>query len=257
MPVVKTTEELTIGILARMAGVTVRTLHHYDEIGLVVPSGRTPAGYRTYGSAEVERLQEVLFFRELGFALDEIKRIVSRSSYDRAVALERQRELLEARAEHLLALLDAVERAVRAERTGTTMTNEEMLEVFGEFDPAKYEEEAKERWGDSDAYKQSAARTSRYTRQDWETIKAENDAINRRLLELMAAGEAANGDAAMDVAEEHRMHITKWYYECPKMMHAGLGQMYVADVRFKENIDKVGDGLAEFMSAAIAANAAR
>ncbi len=253
----KTTERLTVGALARMAGVTVRTLHHYDEIGLVTPSGRTPAGYRTYSRTEVERLQEVLFFRELGFALDEIRQIVSRPGYSRTIALERQRELLEARAEHLLTLIDAVDRAVRAERTGTTMTNEEMLEVFGDFDPAEYEEEAKERWGDSDAYKQSAARTARYTKQDWETIKAENDAIYERFLDLIAAGEAADGAAAMDVAEEHRAHITKWYYDCSKVIHGGLGQMYVADARFKENIDKAGEGLADYMAAAIAANAAR
>lgn len=257
MPVMKTTAGLTVGALARMAGVTVRTLHHYDEIGLVVPPGRTAAGYRTYGRAEVERLQEVLFFRELGFALDEIKQIVSRPGYDRATVLERQRELLEARAEHLLVLVDAVDRAVRAERSGTTMTNEEMLDVFGDFDPAEYNEEAEERWGNSDAYKQSAARTARYTKQDWETIKAENDAIYQRFLGLMAAGEAAEGGAAMDEAEEHRAHITRWYYDCPKTMHAGLGQMYVADARFKENIDEAGEGLAEYMCAAIAANAAR
>ena len=253
----KTTERLTVGALARMAGVTVRTLHHYDEIGLVVPSGRTAAGYRTYERAEVERLQEVLFFRELGFALDEIKQIVSRPSYTRTTALERQRELLEARVEQLLAMVDAVDRAVRAERTGTTMTNEEMLEVFGDFDPAEYEEEAKERWGDSDAYQQSVARTARYTKQDWEIIKAENEAIYERFLDLMAAGEAAGGGAAMDVAEEHRAHITKWYYDCSKTIHAGLGQMYVTDARFKENIDKAGEGLAEYMAAAIAANAVR
>ena len=251
------TASLTVGALARMAGVTVRTLHHYDEIGLVVPSGRTAAGYRTYGRSEVERLQEVLFFRELGFALGEINQIVSRDGYDRASALERQRELLEARADHLLALVDAVERAIRAERTGTAMTNEEMLEVFGDFDPAEYEEEAKERWGDSDAYQQSVARTARYTRQDWETIKAENETIYGLFLDLMAAGEAADGVAAMDAAEEHRAHITKWYYDCSKTIHAGLGQMYVADARFKENIDESGEGLAAYMAAAIAANAAR
>ena len=253
----RTTERLTVGTVARMAGVTVRTLHHYDEIGLVVPSGRTAVGYRTYGRAEVERLQEVLFFRELGFALDEIRQIVTQPGYNRAIALERQRKLLEARTEHLLALIDAVDRAVRAERTGTTMTNGEMLDVFGDFDPAEYEEEARERWGDSDAYKQSVARTARYTNEDWETIKAENDAIYQRFVDLVAAGEPADGVAAMEVAEEHRAHITKWYYDCSKTIHAGVGQMYVADVRFKENIDKSGEGLAEYMSAAIAANAVR
>jgi len=248
---------MTVGAVAQIAGVTVRTLHHYDEIGLVVPGGRTEAGYRSYGSTEIQRLQEVLFFRELGFALEEIKEIVGRPSYNRAVALERQKELLEARADRMLALIDAVERAAEAERKGTTMSAKESLGVFGDFDPAEYEAEAEERWGESDAYKQSAQRTSRYTKQDWESIKGEADGINQRFLALMAAGTPAESEAAGDVAEEHRAHITKWFYDCSKEIHAGLGQMYVADVRFKENIDKAGAGLAEYMSAAIAANAER
>jgi DNA-binding transcriptional MerR regulator len=248
---------MTVGAIARLAGVTVRTMHHYDEIGLVAPSGRTDAGYRTYGHAEIARLQEVLFFRELGFALDEINEIVSRPAYNRALALDRQRELLEARAERMLAMIDAVDRAARAERTGVQMTNEEMLEVFGDFDPAQYEDEAKERWSETDAYRQSAQRTARYTKQDWEQLGQEADAINQRFLALMAAGTPAESDSAMDVGEEHRAHITKWFYDCPKTMHAGLGQMYIADERFQERIDKAGVGLAEYSAAAIAANSQR
>ena len=250
-------EELTVGAVARLAGVTVRTLHHYDEIGLVEPAGRTDSGYRTYGAKELERLQEVLFFRELGFSLETIRDIIGRPSYSRAAALEQQRELLVMHADRLLTMVDAIDRAVLAETTGVKMSSEEMLEVFGDFDPAQYEEEAKERWSESDAFKQSVQRTSGYTKDDWVTIGAENDAINQSFLALMAADTPADDPAAMDVAEQHRAHITKWYYDCSMEIHAGLGQMYVADVRFKENIDKAGEGLAEYMSAAIAANAAR
>ena len=250
-------EELTVGAVARLAGVTVRTLHHYDEIGLVEPAGRTDSGYRPYGAKELERLQEVLFFRELGFSLETIRDIIGRPSYSRAAALEQQRELLVMHADRLLTMVDAIDRAVLAETTGVKMSSEEMLEVFGDFDPAQYEEEAKERWGESDAFKQSVQRTSGYTKDDWVTIGAENDAINQSFLALMAADTPADDPAAMDVAEQHRAHITKWYYDCSMEIHAGLGQMYVADVRFKENIDKAGEGLAEYMSAAIAANAAR
>ncbi len=235
----------------------MRTLHHYDEIGLVEPAGRTDSGYRTYGAKELERLQEVLFFRELGFSLETIRDIIGRPSYSRAAALEQQRELLVMHADRLLTMVDAIDRAVLAETTGVKMSSEEMLEVFGDFDPAQYEEEAKERWGESDAFKQSVQRTSGYTKDDWVTIGAENDAINQSFLALMAADTPADDPAAMDVAEQHRAHITKWYYDCSMEIHAGLGQMYVADVRFKENIDKAGEGLAEYMSAAIAANAAR
>jgi DNA-binding transcriptional MerR regulator len=248
---------LTVGGVARLAGVTVRTLHHYDEIGLVVPGSRTRAGYRIYGTEEIERLQEVLFFRELGFGLDDIKRIIGQPGYNRAEALHRQRQMLESQADHLSALIDSVEQALQAERTGINMSNEDALGVFGDFDPAEYEEEAKQRWGEIEAYQQSAQRTARYTKQDWEQIRDESDVINRRFLALMADGVPTDTVAAMDVAEEHRSHITKWFYDCSRQAHAGLGQMYVADPRFTENIDKTGEGLAAYVAAAIAANALR
>lgn len=254
---VTTSDALTVGAVARLAGITIRTLHHYDEIGLVVPDGRTESGYRLYDRGAVERLQEVLFFRELGFALDEIKEIVTQPTYDRGVALERQRALLEAQADRILTMIDAVTTAAESHKRGINMSNEEMLEVFGDFDPAEHDAEVDERWGKTDTYKQSAQRTSRYTKQDWEKLRQEADAINQRFLVLMADGTAAETAAAMDVAEEHRAHITQWFYECSKAIHAGLGQMYIADHRFRESIDKAGEGLAGYMSAAIAANAAR
>ncbi len=246
---------LTVGAVSRLAGVTVRTLHHYDELGLVVPAGRSGSGYRTYGPAEVERLQEVLFFRELGFPLDQIKSMMETRTYTRISALQQQRQLLEQQAERLLTMIDAVDRAVLAERTGVKMSSEEILEVFGDFDPKEHEAEAEERWGESDAYKQSAQRTARYTKQDWENIKSEADAINQKFLALMAEGAPATDPAALAVAEEHRAHITRWFYDCSIEIHEGLGQMYVADERFRNNINKAGEGLAEYMSAAIAANA--
>ena len=248
---------LTVGALARLAGLTIRTLHHYDEIGLVKPSGRTPAGYRLYGRAEIKRLQEVLFFRELGFGLGRIRELLADPGYDRASALARQRELLAARAERLFAIIEAIDVAIEAGRTGVSLSNEEMLEVFGDFDPSEHEEEARERWGDTDAYAESARRTRGYTKSDWGAIKAEADEINQAFLSLMAAGAPPDGSEAMDVAERHRGHITRWFYDCSVSIHAGLGQMYVADPRFRDNIDKAGDGLAEYMSAAIAANADR
>lgn len=257
MPPVETETAMTVGRAAQLAGVTVRTLHHYDEIGLVVPSQRSQGGYRLYGRREIARLQEVLFFKELGFGLEEIKDIVTRPGYDRATALRRQRELLETKAGRLLTMIEAVDAAVDAERRGTTMTNEEMLEVFGDFDPAEYEEEVRQRWGDTDAYRESAARTARYTKQDWQQIGRESGEINDAFIELMQAGTPADSAEAMDVAERHRAHISRWFYECTPEIHAGLGQMYVADQRFTDNIDKAAPGLARYMSEAIAANTRR
>jgi DNA-binding transcriptional MerR regulator len=234
-----TEEGLTIGAIARLAGVTVRALHHYHRIGLVVPEERTDGGYRLYGRRQVERLQEVLFFRELDFGLDEIRRIVDQSSYDRAAQ----------------GLIEAVDAALDAEQRGTRMTNEEMLEVFGDFDPSRYEEEARQRWGDTEAYRESARRTSRYSRADWERIKQEGAEINEAFLALMARGVPATDPAAAEVAERHRAYLSRWFYECTPEIQAGLGQMYAADPRFTESIDRAGPGLAAYMSEAIAAHA--
>lgn len=250
----KTDTAMTVGKVARAAGLTVRTLHHYDEIGLVVPGARSDAGYRLYGRPEVERLQEVLFFRELGSGLEAIKEIVSRPGYDRSSALLRQRELLEAKAERLLEMIEVVDVVIESERQGMELNNEELLEVFDGFDPAEHEAEARERWGDTDAYQESARRTASYSKQDWEKLGREADEINTAFLVLMDAGVAADSPEAMTLAERHRAHISKWFYECTAEVHAGLGAMYVADPRFTENIDKAGPGLAQYLSDAIAAN---
>lgn len=246
-------ERATVGEISRLTGVSIRTLHHYHEIGLVVPRERTEAGYRLYGPAEVARLQEVLFFRELGFGLDDIKAMVGRPDYHRTTALQRQRELLEAKTEHLLAMIEALDAAVEAERRGTPMSNEDLLGVFGDFDPAEHEEEARERWGGTDAYEESARRTARYTKADWEQIARASAEVDQAFLALMAAGVAPDSPQAMEVAERHRSHISKWFYECTREIHAGLGQMYVADASFAERIDRAGKGLARYMSAAIEA----
>ena len=249
--------QMTVGDVARRAGITVRTLHHYDEVGLVTPSDRTEGGYRLYGPEAIDRLQEVLFFRELGFGLEEIRGIVDAPEYQRAAALARQRRLVEQKATRLLDMMDALDVAIEAERQGIVMNPEEKLEVFGDFDPDEHVQEARERWGDSDAYRDSVRRTASYTKADWQQINAENQQINEALLALMAADVPPDDPAAMNLAEEHRAQITKWFYECTPEIHAGLGQMYVADLRFKENIDKAGAGLADYLSAAIAANAVR
>lgn len=133
------------------------------------------------------------------------------------------------------------------------MNYEEKLEAFGDFDPAEYEDEAKERWGDSDAYKQSVKRTSQYTKDEWVRNKAEVSEIYAAFVALMSNGVPPESDHAAAVVERHRAHISEWYYDCSKEIHAGLGQMYVADPRFTKNIDKHGEGLAAYMSEAIAA----
>lgn len=130
----------------------------------------------------------------------------------------------------------------------------EKLEGFGAFDPSAYEEEAKERWGDSDAYRQSTKRTSKYTEDDWTAIQDEIAEIYAAFVALMDQDMPSDSPQATHLAERHRAHISRWFYDCSSEIHAGLGQMYVADIRFTKNIDKHGEGLAAYMSEAIAAS---
>lgn len=250
----ETGNTLTVGAVARLAGATVRTLHHYDEIGLVSPTERTDAGYRLYNQRDVERLQEVLFFREIGISLAEIRRIIEEPGYRRSEVLSNQRELLLAQSRRFLAMVEVIDRTTSTEQKGNNMTTEEMLEVFADFDPEDHQVEAEERWGDTDAFRESGRRVSGYSKQDWLQLRGEADALDQRLLGLMTNGVSADGVEAMDLAEEYRAHITKWFYECTPKIYAGLGRMYVDDPRFKDRIDKVGDGLAQFLSDAIKAN---
>lgn len=248
---------LTVSQVARLAGVSVRTLHHYDEIGLLQPSGRSEAGYRLYEQPDLQRLQQVLFFRELGFPLEEITRIVRDPAFDLRAALLMQRRLLTERAARVQALMGAVDAALDSLEKGTVMTKEEMFEVFGDFDPSKYEGEVQQRWGDTEAYKESARRTKRYTKQDWVRIKAEGEQIQRDLAAHLEAGHAPTDPAVLEVAERHREYISRWFYPCSHELHRGLGELYVNDPRFTENIDKLRPGLAAFTREVFRANAER
>lgn len=251
------TESLTVSEVSRLAGVSVRALHHYDEIGLLQPSARTDAGYRLYDRADLERLQEILLFRELEVPLEDIGVLLSGGAFDRVAALELQREMLASKAVRTQALLAAVERAINAERTGVRMTKDEMFEVFGDFDPAEYEDEVKERWGESDAYKESARRTARYTKADWERFKAQSARIGTETAALMDAGVPADDPRAMDLAEEARLQIDEWFYPCSHEMHANLAAMYIADPRFTATYEKIHEGMAQYWHDAILANGVR
>ncbi|WP_324784530.1 MerR family transcriptional regulator [Streptomyces sp. H51] len=250
----------SVGQVAGFAGVTVRTLHHYDDIGLLAPSGRSRAGHRRYSDADLDRLQQILFYRELGFPLDEVAVLLDDLATGRGdprAHLRRQHELLTARIERLQKMAAAVEHAMEARTMGIHLTPEERFEVFGDKDPEQYAEEAEARWGGTAQYAESQRRAARYTKQDWKRLQAEVDDWSERYTALMASGEPATGEAAMDLAEEHRRHISRWFYECPYDMHRCLGDMYVADERFKAFYDAMRPGLAEHLREAITANADR
>ena len=140
---------------------------------------------------------------------------------------------------------------------GISLTPEERFELFGDGFSDEYQAEAEERWGDTEAWAQSQRRSSAYTKEDWVRIKEETDDLQRRFAEAMQSGALADSDRAMDVAEEHRQHISRWFYDCPPAMHAGLGRMYVEDERFAATYEQVAAGLAQYVSTAVQANAAR
>jgi DNA-binding transcriptional MerR regulator len=247
----------SVGQVAGFAGVTVRTLHHYDEIGLLAPGERSHAGHRRYNDADLDRLQQILFYRELGFPLDEVAALLDDPEADPRAHLRRQHDLLTARIEKLQKMAAAVEHAMEARTMGINLTPEEKFEVFGDKDPEEHAEEAERRWGGTETYAESQRRTARYTKDDWKRMQAEVASWGERYDALMAAGERPDGARAMDMAEEHRQHITKWFYTCTYEIHRGLGDMYVADERFKAFYDSMRPGLAEHLRDAITANAAR
>lgn len=247
----------SVGHVARAAKVTVRTLHHYDRIGLLRPSGRTAGGYRRYSDADLERLQQILFYRELGFPLEEIAEILDDPRADPMTHLRRQRDLLVGRIDRLRAMVTAIEHAMEARRMGISLTPEERFEVFGDFDPEAHAEEAAERWGGYDAYQASQRRTAAYTKADWQRIKDEQEAILREFAAAMADGAPATGERAMDLAERHRRSISDNFYECTPQMHRGLAELYVGDPRFTATYEQVAEGLAQYIHDAVIANADR
>lgn len=239
--------------VTRLTGVSVRALHHYDEIGLLSPSGRSDAGYRLYSDDDLLRLQQILIGRELGLSLEEIRRSLDDPSFDRRAALEHQRAELTKRAERTTAMLRAIDAALAS----LTSPRVDFAALFDGFDPAQYDDEVQQRWGDTAAYAESARRTRAYTKADWERYKAEADAIMTDAANLFRAGAPADGDAAMAIAERHRLSIDRWFYPCSPTMHASLADMYEADPRFAANIDKYAPGLTAWWSASIRAAARR
>ena len=225
---------------AQQIGVSVRTLHYYDEIGLLKPSEvDAQNGYRFYDENAFERMQEILFYRELDFSLKTIAEILSSPDYDKQQALSRQRKLLLAKKERLEQLIDALDSMEKGE--GFMQPNNEYEDMKN-----KYAEEVKQRWGNTDAYKESQQRNT-----DFSQAAALLDAVFEEFAELNRSGISPDDEAAKVQVEKLQRCITDNFYTCTNEILAGLGQMYVADERFKNNIDKHGEGTAEYVSQCI------
>jgi MerR family transcriptional regulator, thiopeptide resistance regulator len=250
-------DSVSVGEIARLSGVTVRTLHHYDRIGLLRPSARSVAGYRGYDQDDLARLQRILAYRELGFSLEDVRRLLDDPDGDPVARLREQQGLVRERMERLAQVAAVLERTLAAHGLGIRLTVEEMLDVFADHDPAQYADEVRERWGETEAYAESTRRSATYTTEDWRRISADQEAVERRLAAAMAAGLPAGSTEAMDAAEAHRRHVDRAFYPVDAQMHVALAQMYVADVRFTQHYEDVAEGLARYVHEAIVANAAR
>jgi DNA-binding transcriptional MerR regulator len=247
----------TVGELAGIAGVSVRTLHQYDEIGLLRPGSRSRAGYRVYDAAQLDRLEQIRWYRELGFPLEEIAALLDEPGVDAVAHLRRQHQLLTQRLGRLSDMVAAVEKALEARQMGISLNPRERFEVFGDNDPEQYAEEVRQRWGDTDSYRESSRRTSTYTKEDWLRIKREQADLIDRLVAALTGGEPADGPVATALAEEHRAQISRWFYDCSHEMHLGLAELYVTDPRFTRSYDEQAPGLAAYLHDAITANARR
>ncbi|MCZ8381342.1 MerR family transcriptional regulator [Mycobacterium sp. CPCC 205372] len=245
----------TVGAVADLTGVSVRTLHHYDHIGLVVPGVRTPAGYRAYTDADIERLHVVLVYRSVGLPLEEIRTLLDESGSDVLAHLERQHKLLLERADHLQHTIRAVEELMDAHREGMQLTAEEQVEVFGStVFGGEYADEARERWGGTEVWRQSQQRSAQLTKQDWIAVKNEGDALLEALAQAKRGGVAPGSPAANELADRHRGSIER-FYDCSDDMHVCLAEMYLADDRFTRYYDDVEPGLAQFVHDVIVARA--
>lgn len=237
----------TVGAVAALTGVSVRTLHHYDHIGLVVPSVRTSAGYRGYTDVDVERLHLVLVYRAAGLPLDEIRTLLDDADADVDAHLQRQHALLSEQADRLTDTIRAVEELMTAHRKGIQLSAEEQVEIFGTTAfSEEYADEAEQRWGDTDAWRQSQQRTAGFTKDDWIRIKEDGDRLLADLAEAKRAGVAPGSTRANELAGRHRASIEQ-FYDCGDDMQRCLVEMYLADERFTAYYDDVEPGLAQFL----------
>jgi len=244
----------SVGEVARIAHVTVRLLHHYDAIGLVVPSRRGRAGYREYDEDDLRRLQRVVLLRELGLSLEAIGALVDGRDADLRATLATHRDRLRDELDRRHAVLRALEAAL-ATHEGETLTMDKLFEGTEHFDLVRHQEEARERWGDTDAYRESMRRTRGYDKADWARLETEVAPILSGWAALLSAGAAPDAVEARALAERHRLHIDRWFYPCDRAHHARLAELYVSDARFAAYFDRHAPGLTAFVAAAIRANA--
>ena len=235
--------KMQINEFARLTGVSVRTLHYYDEIGLLTPAYVDKfTGYRYYDENSILRMQEILFYRELDFSLKSIKIILSAPDYDKEKALNEQKKLLILKKERLERLISAIDSAKKGEN---------IMSAFDNTEFENYKDEVKEKWGQTGAYNEYTEKTKGYSKDNFNAMNEGLENILEDFAVCMNSGSSPDSIDAQALVEKLQSYITENFYTCTNEILAGLGQMYVADERFKNNIDKHSLGTAEFVSEAI------
>jgi len=237
----------TVKQLSKLAGITPRTLHHYDEIGLLKPSNVGDNGYRYYGEDAVLRLQQILFYRELDFPLNDIKKIMGRRDYDVMGALQSHKESLSKQAVRINRLIQTVDNTINHLKGNKTMSDEKLFEGFSEKQQEKYAQEA-EKMYDPETVRESNRKWKAYSATKKESIMAEGSAIYKDMIAVMSKG--AGSVEAQAIVERWRKHMD--YFWTPNLEQLlGIANGYTDDPRFKANFDKMDPRLAEFMRNAV------
>ena len=232
---------------AHFTGVSIRTLHYYDEIGLLKPAVvDEQTGYRFYDEQSLERMQEILFYRELDFSLKSICSILASPNYDKEKALKEQKRLLILKKERLERIIEALEQHEKGEQLMKAFDNAEF-----EKNRKQYEEEAKEKWGNTEAYAQYADKSKAYSKENYNALLAGMEEIFAQFARCMEQGVKPDAAEAQKQVKVLQDYITEHFYHCTNQILAGLGQMYVADERFRNNIDKHATGTADYVREAI------
>ena len=238
----------TVHELAERAHISVRTLHHYDNIGLLKPSSHGKNGYRYYEEKELVILQQILFFRELDFSLHDIRHIISQPDFHVIEALREQKKLMKLKQARLSNLVKTIDHTIRTMQQDKKMNDNDRYDAFKDDDVRKYQAEVKERWGNTDAYKQSTAKVASLRKVEMDSIKKSQKELTEKIAEAM---KFPINDARVQALVQKHYDSINFFYDCNLDMYNNLARMYVEDPRFKANYDKVKPGLAEYLRKAI------
>lgn len=240
--------KLHIKEFGKLVNVSVRTLHYYDEIGLLKPSAVDGQnGYRFYDEKSLERMQEILFYRELDFPLKDIQIILNSPQYDKEIALSRQKHLLVLKKERIERLISALDNAMKGENLPMNIFDNSEFEK----NKQQYAKEAQKKWGNTEPYKEYTEKSQNRTEESQNMINNEMDVIIAEFAGCKNCGNTSESESAQALVKKWQDFISVNHYTCTKEILGSLGEMYVGDERFKANIDRHGAGTAEFMAKAI------